>query len=143
MKSLFNRIVLALILTLGSACAQAQNNPKSVETYDGTWTISERNCSDGKPANDRYDLTRDSMILTLNANRGVLEVRIDGETQTARVGLDPLTEKMNSQSSDGKWQQTPFQLLDAETLIFISEGFGPGGSCAIGQKLYSTFKKTN
>lgn len=142
MKPLFNSTVLALVLTLGSAFALAQNSPKAFATYQGTWTLTERVCSDGKPANDRYDLTRDSMTLTLTANRGRFDLRVNGEAQALPVGIDLRTEQIYLKDSDGKWQWTHFALFDAETLILITDGFGERGSCAIEKKLYSTFKKT-
>ena len=115
---------------------------------DGTWEVIARVCEkSGNPAQDKFVLGRDRMTLVMEKNLVKVDTTIAGIAsrtvyQSEIFGkIAALTLVESTSSGMAKTAQMCIEMTAHPTLVITTSGFGPGGSCAVGEVLKTYFRK--
>ena len=108
----------------------------AANSVDGNWIVAERICNSGKPANDAFILGRDSISLRIGGGNVYTETLINGKSKRVFGYID--YDKNQILISP---VLNPFELDANDKLNIFTAGFGPGGSCAEGETLKTSFKR--
>lgn len=130
------------LLALMASTAQAKSSTADLNgVWNGVWSIAERVCTDGLPANDRFQLGRDKLEFTINGSAMKLDMIIENEVYS-RAGTVAATKNLITTSSDsGRVETQGYVLSKNDELVLVSAGFGQRGTCNEGQALLTIFKR--
>lgn len=152
MKYVTGLLVNALMMTTTAVGAAPLTAAKSAaelteERLQGEWHVVARVCeSSGHPARDAFQLGRDHMVIIVSRTRATAVSVIQGQSADIWNGVfntenEYLVMRPNMpNASDRRIAKIPFDLTQYPTLIFTTNGFGQGGSCAPGENLKTYFR---
>ena len=132
---------------MGSAIAllafSLVSHAASQSALDGQWTLMDRVCTDGQSAQDRFQIGRDTIEITITGNqlqtRQVIENKVYADTGLLTMKGRQLEIQ---QDHDGVVTRAVFTLsLNKNELILFTFGFGKGGSCAEGAGLLTILQR--
>lgn len=157
MKVLSSTFLLAVMAVSTQALAVDLNKP-----VNGVWSVTDRICSDLvsiHPANDRFQLGRDSMTIEIKDNHGSVETIIEGVSyykgfyvdqdrsffcgelqRNGRGGFEVSFPGKINYKFDPNYEN-PKAPTDYNKLILMSGDFGKNGSCLPNETLFTILKR--
>ncbi len=130
-----------LILLSFAITAMLASSAFALPSANGSWSVTSRICSDGSPADDRFELGKDTLVLTIYGHIVIISVKfLNG--RLVNIGeIDQVAKTISVFDSEGTLDISSYELSDQNELTLISTHFGEGGSCLSGETLYSVFER--